>query len=48
MRSLPSDKMSQENIDRYLHAIEAESAENMKDFLRRQQPVEASAVSKDW
>jgi Ca-activated chloride channel family protein len=36
------------NMQRWLDAIEAETAENMKEFLRNQQPVDVIAYPEDW
>lgn len=36
------------NIQRLLDAIEAETAENMKGFLRKQQPAAAVVQGEDW
>jgi Ca-activated chloride channel family protein len=44
----PDDMMNPDNVNRYLQAIEAESAEKMKDFLRRQQSQEVVISPKDW
>jgi len=47
-QTLPDDMMNPDNVNRYLQAIEAESAEKMKDFLRRQQSQEVVVSPKDW
>lgn len=39
---------SDENIQRWLDAVEAESAENMKDFLKKQQPNQIVSYPEDW
>jgi hypothetical protein len=40
--------MSDENIQRWLDAVEAESARNMKDFLKKQQPNQVFSSPEDW
>ncbi|UCD58964.1 MAG: tetratricopeptide repeat protein [Candidatus Hydrogenedentota bacterium] len=45
---VPEQGMGEENLQRWLDAIEAETAENTKEFLRRQQSGEAIAYPKDW
>jgi Ca-activated chloride channel family protein len=42
------EAMSEENLQRWLDAIEADSTENMKDFLRRQQRGGAIVYPQDW
>ncbi len=44
----PQQNVSDENLQRWLDAVEAESAENMKDFLRKQQPNRVVAYPEDW
>jgi Ca-activated chloride channel family protein len=39
---------SDENIQRWLDAVEAESADNMKDFLKKQQPNQIVSYPEDW
>ncbi len=41
-------KMDKENVQRWLEAVEAESAENMKEFLRKQQQGQVVTNPKDW
>ena len=36
------------NIQRWLDAIEAETAENMKEFLRERQPMDVIVYPEDW
>jgi len=43
-----AEAMSKENVERYLEAIEAESAQNMKEFLRRRYHGEVVANPEDW
>jgi Ca-activated chloride channel family protein len=40
--------VDKENVQRWLDAIEAESTENMKEFLRKQQRGEVATNQKDW
>ncbi|MBI5115927.1 tetratricopeptide repeat protein [Candidatus Poribacteria bacterium] len=40
--------VDKENVQRWLDAIEAESTENMKEFLRKQQRGEVAPGQKDW
>ena len=40
--------MSDENMQRWLDAVENETAENIKDFLKKQQPVNVIAFPEDW
>lgn len=47
-QALPNKEMSDENVERYLQAIEAQSSKNMKDFLRRQQPQGTTTTTEDW
>jgi Ca-activated chloride channel family protein len=44
----PPRNISDESLQQWLDAVEAESAENMKDFLRRQQPNRVIAYPEDW
>lgn len=46
----PSQKqsMDEKNLERWLDAVEAETAENMKEFLRKQQPTGEGRRQKDW
>ncbi len=40
--------MDEKNMERWLDAVEAETAENMKEFLRKQQPTGETRKQKDW
>jgi Ca-activated chloride channel family protein len=40
--------MSDENMQRWLDAVENETAENIKDFLKKQQPVNVTPFPEDW
>lgn len=46
--SVHNGKMSRENVERWLDMVEAESADNMKQFLRQQSPREPDGYSQDW
>ena len=46
--SAPEQNVSDENMQRWLDAVEAESAENMKDFLKKQQPNQIVSSPEDW
>jgi Ca-activated chloride channel family protein len=46
--SEPEQSVSDENIQRWLDSVEAESAENMKDFLKKQQPNQVVSSPEDW
>jgi Ca-activated chloride channel family protein len=46
--SAPRKNISDESLQQWLDAVEAESAENMKDFLRKQQPNRVVAYPEDW
>ncbi len=41
-------QMSKENVQRWLDAVEAETAKNMKDFLGKRQSGQVVTPSKDW
>jgi len=40
--------LDEKNLERWLDAVEAETAENMKEFLRKQQPKGETRKQKDW
>jgi len=46
--ALQEGTMSRENVERWLDMIEAESADNMKEFLRQRSPREPAGYSEDW
>ena len=46
--SAPEQSVSDENMQRWLDAVEDESAENMKDFLKKQQPNQIVSSPEDW
>lgn len=46
--SEPGQSVSDDNLQRWLDAVEAESAENMKEFLRKQQPTQVVTYPEDW
>ena len=46
--SARSGGMSEENIQQLLDVVEADSAENMREFLRNQQPAGTAVHEKDW
>jgi Ca-activated chloride channel family protein len=41
-------EMSDENMERWLNAVEDDTAENMNEFLKKQQPGEITVYRKDW
>ncbi len=47
-QATPPQKVSDENLQRWLDAVEAETAENMKEFLRKQQPAAGVVYPEDW
>jgi len=47
-QATPPQKVSDENLQRWLDAVEAETAENMKEFLRKQQPAGGVVYPEDW
>lgn len=47
-KPVPRQELSEKNLQRWLDSVEAETAENMKAFLRKQQPARVTAYPEDW